>query len=77
MIHPKIRKYIFSRTSLGIILGGIGGFIYYSYVGCISGTCPITSNPYLTIFYGTLVGGILFYKGKKKETNPSVNQENQ
>lgn len=76
-IYSKIRKYIFSRTSLGIIIGGISGFVYYKYFGCINGTCTITSNPYLMILYGTLLGGILLYKGKKKETNPLADQKSQ
>ena len=27
------------------IIGAIGGFLYYRFVGCASGACPITSNP--------------------------------
>ena len=55
----------------GIILGGIGGFAYYHFVGCASGTCPITSNPYISTLYGSLMGYLLFdmFKKKEHETN--------
>jgi hypothetical protein len=41
---------------LGIFLGAIGGYLYYLKVGCASGTCPITSNPYISVAYGGLLG---------------------
>ncbi|MEA4916412.1 DUF6132 family protein [Proteiniphilum sp.] len=43
----------------GVLVGTIGGYIYYRYVGCVSGTCPITSNPYTMIVYGAVVGYFL------------------
>ncbi|GAB4446945.1 MAG: hypothetical protein Fur0028_01710 [Bacteroidales bacterium] len=69
-----IKKYIFTRTSFGIIIGMMGGFAYYYFIGCRSGTCPITSNPYISILYGALMGGVLFFKPKKR---PSVNDESE
>lgn len=68
-----IKKYVFSRTCLGCLLGIIGGYAYYYFIGCHSGSCPITSNPYISMIYGALVGGILLYKPRKKsvsESNP-------
>ena len=26
-------------------VGGVGGWLYYRYVGCAAGACAITSNP--------------------------------
>jgi len=59
---------------LGILIGGIGGFMYYRFVGCSSGTCPITSNPYNSIIYGALMGYLLFDMFKIKIKN--VNEKN-
>jgi hypothetical protein len=42
-----------------IILGGIGGFAYYKFVGCRSGACVITSNPWISTLYGALIGALL------------------
>lgn len=55
----------------GIITGGLGGYIYYVKVGCLSGTCPITSDPTNSILYGALMGFLLFglfQKNPKKTT---------
>ena len=52
---------------IGSLIGGVGGFAYYYFVGCASGTCPITSNPYISILYGALLGYLLLDMFKKKE----------
>lgn len=41
-----------------VILGALGGFLYYNYVGCVTGTCAITSNPWLSTGYGALIGAV-------------------
>ena len=55
----------------GIIVGVLGGYIYYAKVGCVTGNCPITSNPNSSMLYGALMGFLLFSmftKNQKKET---------
>ena len=52
---------------IGALLGGLVGFLYYYFVGCASGTCPITSNPYISVIYGGLMGYLLLDMFKKKE----------
>ncbi len=44
---------------LGIIIGGIGGYLYWKFIGCASGTCAITSIWYRSTLYGMLMGGLL------------------
>ena len=43
----------------GIIVGALAGFSYWYYVGCYSGTCPITSNWHISSVYGGVMGGLL------------------
>jgi len=61
----------FSRNWLyvaGAVIGGIGGFLYWKFVGCSSGTCPITSKPLNSSLYGAFMGALLFglFKREKK-----------
>lgn len=54
---------------IGAIIGAISGYLYWRYVGCSSGTCPITSSPTMSTIYGVLMGSLLggIFKKKKVE----------
>jgi hypothetical protein len=45
--------------ALGAIVGAAAGFAYYWFVGCASGGCPITSNPWVSTSYGAAMGALL------------------
>ncbi len=49
----------FLKPFLGIVLGGTGGFLYFYFVGCKTGTCPITSNPWGSIAAGAVLGFLI------------------
>jgi hypothetical protein len=51
-----IKSSYFWKPFLGVIIGGLAGFLYYYFVGCSSGTCAITSNPYMSTIGGGLLG---------------------
>ncbi len=58
---PKTAKELFTskyfwKPFIAITVGGIGGFLYYHFIGCSSGSCAIGSNPYLSILMGGLLG---------------------
>lgn len=38
------------------LTGLVGGYLYWRFVGCTSGSCPITSNWYSSVFVGGLLG---------------------
>ncbi len=62
------QKLVFRITLT--ILGFVGGFLYWHYVGCASGTCPIQSKWYLSGLYGAIIGYLisgLFIKDKSKK----------
>ncbi len=58
----------------GIVLGAVAGFFYWQQIGCLSGTCAITSSPVNSTLYGALMGGLflnMFRKEKRKGPEPS------
>ncbi len=54
-----------------VVLGGVLGYAYYYYVGCRSGTCPITSNPWISTGYGALFALVLVWGNSKKKSKNS------
>lgn len=60
---------------IGIALGAIGGYLYYHFIGCTSGTCPITSKPLNSTLYGSMMGWLLFTSFQKEKTK--TNQPNE
>ena len=60
------------------IFGGVSGYLYWSYVGCSSGTCLITSVWYNNTIYGAVVGYLLGGMiqdnlNKRKKTEEQLN----
>lgn len=47
------------RLFLFILGGAVLGFAYQRFVGCRSGTCAITSNPYVSTLYGAVLGYLI------------------
>jgi hypothetical protein len=72
MSNSFIKKYL--PEIIGALIGAAGGFFYWKYVGCVSGTCTIKSNWYLMIPWaavlgflaGSIAGDIIRKKGKQK-----------
>lgn len=54
-------------TALGVVVGAIGGYVYYATIGCSSGSCPITSSPVMSIIWGAVMGGLLLSMFKKEK----------
>ncbi len=63
-----------SLWGLGIGLGAIGGYLYWYYVGCASGSCAITSSPVNSSLYGGLMGGLLVNSFVPSATNKGKTQ---
>ena len=57
-IQKKVffKTWRFWKNIVAVFIGGLAGFLYYHFVGCNSGTCAITSSPYMSTFYGGLMG---------------------
>lgn len=61
LIHKNI-LYI-----LGAVVGAVGGFVYWKWIGCVSGTCKITSSPVNSTLYFGLLGSLVFGLFKKEQ----------
>lgn len=62
----KLTDYIGIGGMVGIVLGGIAGYLYYYYIGCRSGSCPINSNPWFSTLWGAVIGYLLGDLFKKR-----------
>jgi len=47
------------RLFIGAIVGGLLGYGVYRFIGCSSGACPITANPWVSTIFGVIVGALL------------------
>jgi len=61
------------RILLGVFIGAGIGLLYWKFIGCTSGTCPLTSNPFSTTFIFGLMGG-LFASDKKSKPELADNK---
>lgn len=54
MMKEFIKKNIL--LILFAFAGAVAGFLYWKFIGCLSGTCPIKSVWYWSTLYGGLLG---------------------
>lgn len=52
---------------LGATIGAVGDFLYWKYVGCLTGTCAITSNPFRSTIYFAVFGALIIGSFKKEK----------
>ena len=48
-----MKKWILQNKLMffGIAVGALAGFLYWNYVGCLTNTCAITSDPTRSTLY--------------------------
>lgn len=44
------------KQVLWVLGGAAAGYAWYYFVGCTTGSCPISSNPLISTAYGAFVG---------------------
>ena len=73
----KISKQLLVKRVLPVAAGAGLGFAYYYFIGCRTGSCPISSNPYISTIYGAFIGLILALPSKKKKELQNDDGNNQ
>lgn len=58
-LKDRLKTWTFWRPILSLAIGGLAGYAYYHFVGCASGTCGITSSPYMSTIWGGAMGYFL------------------
>lgn len=57
----------------GTIIGALLGYVYYLKIGCVTGTCAVTSDPAVSTIYGAVMGllvsGLFTGKKQRKDTD--------
>ncbi|MFZ4704917.1 MAG: DUF6132 family protein [Bacteroidales bacterium] len=69
-VKKKFFLFFTLISAIGTMTGAIGGYLYYLKVGCSSGTCAITSSPWLSTIWGAAMGfllGDLLSSSRKKD----------
>ena len=64
-----IKKFLRKHwpTLVGIVVGTIGGYLYWRFIGCATGSCPITSSPLNSSIFGAIFGGLIFNTFTKRK----------
>jgi hypothetical protein len=52
---------------IGMAVGAVAGWLYWKYEGCVTGSCPITSQPVNSSVYGAVMGALVGDMFRKKE----------
>ena len=57
------------KLIFGMLVGGALGFAAYWFIGCTTGTCPLTSNPWVSTFLGLALGAMFGFKPNSADRN--------
>jgi hypothetical protein len=60
---------------IGAVLGALAGFLYWKYIGCLNGSCAISSHPLNSTVYFAFMGMVLMGGFKKQRSKADPGNE--
>jgi uncharacterized MnhB-related membrane protein len=54
---------------IGALAGAVIGYVYWRMIGCVSGTCMITSKPLNSTVYFSVLGALVFSLFPKRKSH--------
>ena len=63
------------KIIIGMLVGGALGFAAYWFIGCTTGACPLTSNPWVSTFLGLALGAMFTSKPNSTEQNSKPKED--
>lgn len=63
-LWKKLASKNLYRMLFGGIVGAGLGALYWNFIGCSGGSCPLTSDPYKTIIIFSFMGAMFTRKNK-------------
>ena len=75
--NELMKKFIMNHKLylIGGVIGAVLGYVYYVFIGCNSGSCPITSSPIMSVIWGAVMGGLLLSMFDKKKKTYENNEK--
>lgn len=69
-------KKILIKMSLFAVAGAVLGYAYYFFIGCRTGSCPLTGNPLISTLYGMLMGTVLGFDSRIFQLKQKKDRDN-
>jgi hypothetical protein len=63
------RRNTIIRLFTFVLAGTVMGYLFFYFIGCRTGSCLITSNPFYSTLYGSLIGLFWGFSNKSKKDN--------
>jgi len=60
---PRGRRWLFTAIAAALGAGAAGAYAYF--IGC-NGTCPLTSSVWTASVYGSVVGALVGWPGRRE-----------
>ncbi len=67
------RRFLVTAITAGLGAGAAWAYAYF--VGCRTGTCPLTSNVWTASGFGALIGLLVGWPGPRKDARPRSGAE--